>query len=369
MSSNIPTVGKVVEAIQVASVTDEETEARPVFGLVAKPDFGGYSGVATVEVSKEQATKLAMVLPLEEHDILPTGEIYVSQVHYRRILNDVFKPGGWALVPRGPYSLEGNTVTREYALVGPGGRFISEAIGEADYQPTNERMSYASACEAARSNSLTRCCKDLGIASECWDKRFCEDFKRKHCVKVWRKEAKHGKGEYQWRRKDADPFWDEKGTGVPMPPGEDAPAPPKAEHKAMPTTKVGKEVPLPPLPDPFRQPSAWKRDPEEFTGEELWNEIKARVEGVKGFDDEGEATEVLIEITKGKDKNGKVTFGGWRNYSLIKVKDPDNPWQITKPWSALNAHPVYGWHAQESAGDIPDADDPFGNELTGGQDA
>ncbi len=170
-------------------------------------DFRGYAGVATVALSQEQAAALAEELPDEAHDILPTGEVYVSQVHYRRLLNKVFGPGGWALVPRGPYAMQGNTITREYALVGPGGRFISEAIGETEYQPNNQRMTYASACEAAKSNALTRCCKDLGIASECWDKRFCERWIKAHAVKVWRKSSQKP----QWRRRDAEPWYDETG--------------------------------------------------------------------------------------------------------------------------------------------------------------
>jgi len=170
-------------------------------------DFSGYQGVATVSLNPDQIEKLKQELPLEAHDILPTGEVYVPQVHYRRLLNGVFGPGSWALVPRGGFTMQGNTICREYALVGPGGRFISEAIGEAEYQPNNPRMSYASACEAAKSNALTRCCKDIGIASECWDKRFCEQFIKEHCAKVFRK----NQTKPQWRRKDAEPWFDETG--------------------------------------------------------------------------------------------------------------------------------------------------------------
>jgi ribonuclease HI len=197
-------------------------------------DFRGYAGVATVALTQAQAASLTAPLPDDAHDILPTGEVYVSQVHYRRLLNSVFGPGGWALVPRGPFAAQKGakteTITREYALVGPGGRFISEAIGEAEYQPTNDRMSYASACEAAKSNALTRCCKDLGIASECWDKRFCEKWTAENAVKVWRQSSTKP----QWRRKDAQPWYDEKGGAQPSAaqparePGSDDAAPPSA---------------------------------------------------------------------------------------------------------------------------------------------
>jgi ribonuclease HI len=203
-----------VQAIEKVPERDAEIVSRPSVE-VAEKDFEGYAGVATVALSDSQAKDLAELLPDDAHDILPTGEVYVSQVHYRRLLIKVFGPGGWALVPRGPYSTQKGakteTITREYALVGQGGRFISEAIGEAEYQPTNDRMSYASACEAVKSNALTRCCKDLGIASECWDRRWCEKWIAKHAIKVWRK----GTPKPQWRRKDATPWYDESGPSEP----------------------------------------------------------------------------------------------------------------------------------------------------------
>jgi len=181
--------------------------------IVGEREFSGYQGVATVTLNPDQVKQLQERMPEEAYDILPTGEVYVSQVHYRRLMNKVFKPGSWALIPLGPYAMNENTITREYALVGPGGRFISEAIGESEYQPNNDRMTYASACEAVKSNALTRCCKDLGIASECWDKRFCEEWKSQNAIAVWRSAAKQKKP--QWRRRDAEPFWDETGEVKP----------------------------------------------------------------------------------------------------------------------------------------------------------
>lgn len=193
---------EVVEAVPVAI-------AGALATIPEREDFRGYQGVATVALNADQLAELEKAMPAEAYDILPTGEVYVSQVHYRRKLNASFGPGSWALVPRGPYNMQGNTVCREYALVGPGGRFISEAIGEAEYQPTNDRMTYASACEAVKSNALTRCCKDLGIASECWDRRFCDQWKANNAVAVWRKNSRNRKPE--WRRRDAPKFYDEQG--------------------------------------------------------------------------------------------------------------------------------------------------------------
>jgi len=173
-----------------------------------KQDFHGYSGVATLAVAADQATKLKAPFPDEAYQILPTGEVYVSQVHYRRRLNEVFGPGAWAMVPRGQFVAEEKGkkrfVYREYALV-VNGRFISESVGEQEYFP--ESSTYATACEGVKSNALTRCCKDLGIASECWDRNFCQKFQDEKCVQVWLEDSKKP----VWRRKDQKPFWNEKG--------------------------------------------------------------------------------------------------------------------------------------------------------------
>jgi hypothetical protein len=229
------------------TVIDGEIVDKGSGEIVKRDEFQGYVGVAAVAVTAPQAEALMAQFKDEDHDILPTGEVYVSQVHVRRKLNEAFRPGGWALVPRGPFAKEGDTVCREYALVGPGGVFLSEAIGEADYQPNNDRMSYASACEAAKSNALTRCCKDLGVASECWDKRFCDRWKADHAVSVWRRDAK--KKAPQWRRKDAAPFYDETGVAGPRTQGAPAagPTPVATAKPTTPTPPASGDAPACPL--------------------------------------------------------------------------------------------------------------------------
>lgn len=56
------------------------------------------------------------------------------------------------------------------------------ARGEQEFFDQN---GIATATEAAKSNALMRCCKDLGIASELWDPRFIREFKAKHCIEVF----------------------------------------------------------------------------------------------------------------------------------------------------------------------------------------
>ena len=61
-------------------------------------------------------------------------------------------------------------------------RLVAIARGEQEYF---DPSGIPTATEAAKSNALMRCCKDLGIASELWDPRFIRDFKAKYCVELF----------------------------------------------------------------------------------------------------------------------------------------------------------------------------------------
>ena len=87
------------------------------------------------------------------------------------------------------------------------GQFIAYAVGGAEYRETNQRMNWSDVLETVKSNALMRLCKDLGIASECWNKRFSESFKVSHCFKVFRQ----GANKPQWRLIDSEPFYNETG--------------------------------------------------------------------------------------------------------------------------------------------------------------
>lgn len=66
--------------------------------------------------------------PIDEQliEIKPDGSCYLPEVHYRRLLSKSFGIAGWALIPRGPHSIQGNVISREYALFAKG-KFISQA--------------------------------------------------------------------------------------------------------------------------------------------------------------------------------------------------------------------------------------------------
>ena len=179
------------------------TTAEPQEGEMKAP-LAVYIGAGIKRFSQAQELVLVEPVALPDLDILPTGEVYLTQIKYRQRLAKAFGPGGWALVPMGKPELRDDVMMREYALIAEG-RYVSQAVGEAEYIPSNKRMSYATALEACKSNALMRCCKDVGIAAECWNKHFTEQFKKDHCVQVWRK----SQSKPQWRRTDASPWYDE----------------------------------------------------------------------------------------------------------------------------------------------------------------
>ena len=100
------------------------------------------------------------------------------------------------------FTLQG-VVSREYALF-CNHRFVAQARGEQEYTDKGP-MTLATALEAAKSNALMRCCKDIGIASELWDPTFTTKWRSEHCVHVWA-ENREGKKRKLWRRKNALPL-------------------------------------------------------------------------------------------------------------------------------------------------------------------
>ena len=172
-----------------------------------------YIDFASQPFTEQQTAILTKAVNVEDLEILPSGEIYASQVFYRRRLNEAFRPGGWGLRRWGKMIKQDKFICRDYALF-IAGRLIAVAMGEAKYQPGKSRKSYASALEACKSNALMRCCKDIGVASECWDRKFTNQFKKEYCVAVWRdgyKDPESGKNRPCWRLRSDSPFYDEIG--------------------------------------------------------------------------------------------------------------------------------------------------------------
>lgn len=173
-----------------------------------------YAGISMSPFTQQASEILLARLSDDEIEVLPTGELYLPEILYRRRLAAAFGPGGWAMRPLSRISATEKTVNgqtkviivQEWGLY-VGGRFISSAHGEGDYWQSNDNATEATAVESAKSIALRRVCKDIGIASELWDRRFANRWQDEHCVRVW---VSGGKKPC-WRRKDAKPFWNETG--------------------------------------------------------------------------------------------------------------------------------------------------------------
>lgn len=182
---------------------DVPTITSPAQGEAAVPfQINPYVGIAAQPFTAEQSEVLMRQLEEDQVEVRPDGLVYLPEIRYRRILNRAFGPGAWALMPRS-IDIGDNMLYYRGALF-IHGRFVSEAIGEQQYFPNNDRMSYATAAEAAKSNCLVRCCKDLGIASELWDPSYTREWLAKHAVEAWcmNRQDPHKRKKF-WRKKSS----------------------------------------------------------------------------------------------------------------------------------------------------------------------
>ncbi|KAF0852471.1 mitochondrial mitochondrial genome maintenance protein MGM101 [Andalucia godoyi] len=156
-----------------------------------------FPGISNQPFSKEVCAVLHAPLNPDAVEIRPDGAIYLPEIEYRAILIKAFGAGGWGLVPRGSYQLVNGYVFREYALFCQG-RYVSQAVGEMRCDDNGGVI--GTSIEGARSNALTRCCKDVGIAAELWSPLFIAEWKAKYAAEIMT--DVRGRSRKIWRRLD-----------------------------------------------------------------------------------------------------------------------------------------------------------------------
>lgn len=194
-----------------------------------------YQGIAELVLTDEQITILTATVTDDEIEIKPDsfGAVYLAHASYRKRLNRVFKPGGWAQRQIGEWRYDPDThiLSAEFALYARDSNgkvcYVSKAIGAQKYHggQGDSDMSYDDAAQGAESNSLTRNCKQLGIALELWEKRTATQIRNRLgvCVKYTKKyKDRHGNwkdGDVRlaWRRWDEDPIKGEIGISSDSP--------------------------------------------------------------------------------------------------------------------------------------------------------
>jgi hypothetical protein len=203
------------EPVQAEIVQEDVQDAQTALTLIDQQPENPYAGMAMVAFTAKQSSILLRPLDkAKEVKLRPDGLIYFPEMYYRRRLNEAFGPGAWAL-PIVRIGQDGQTVAVHCRLYAEG-RFIAEAVGEADFIPNNSSYTYATAVESAKSNGLMRCCKDIGIASELWDPDFIKEWKAEYAIGVWCSNEKGGKKKKLWRLKSDPPIdqwpWKEDGN-------------------------------------------------------------------------------------------------------------------------------------------------------------
>jgi hypothetical protein len=145
--------------------------------------------IGTLAVSEEAMKILEEPLKPEDVRIRPNdGIVYLPWTYYAERLNRAFGKFAWGLIPAGMPMSQPNGPKQVLVVWGHWlvvrGTPIGFAIGECNYVPANAKMTYADACEGAKSNALARNCKLLGMTLELWDHDWGENWKRQYATKV-----------------------------------------------------------------------------------------------------------------------------------------------------------------------------------------
>lgn len=168
-----------------------------------------YSTASTLQLTKEESTALILAFDDSIVEIRPDGHIYIPQSYYRNRLNEVVGIGQWGLIPKGQHQEVNGGKTKLFlnGVLMIRNCFVSEAVGEAELFGDNPNQSIASCWESAKSDCITRCCKDLSIAKQIYEPAYVRLWQAQYAIAVW----VNGKQKPQWRKKDALPFLNENG--------------------------------------------------------------------------------------------------------------------------------------------------------------
>lgn len=190
--TDIDTQAVVVREAQAVAPT---TAAQAKVDAVAQLTMKAYDKASMLTLTPEEIKGLAADFPDDAFKPGAAGKehlIYIEHAFLRDRLNSVFGPGQWALIPRsrwgedftlparnGKPETKGTRIYVEAMLL-IRGCFVSEAIGEMEYYPSNHSQNYGDAVEGAKTAALRRCAKELGIGLQAWKKDFGDGWWKRH---------------------------------------------------------------------------------------------------------------------------------------------------------------------------------------------
>ena len=234
------TDGRTNEIIPAGASRDIASEGEQISIDLVRMDQVGM-------LQLDDKAKTVLEEKLDPLDVLirPDGNVYVPWPYYAGRLNRAFGILQWGLIPQGspglrPIGKYGQILVAWGHWLIVRGTPIGFAIGETTYNPTNPMMSYADACEGAKSSSLARNCKLLGMTLELWDAEWVANWKRQYA-----EQYTDDKGNLKWRKKRAS----------------SQPQTPKSNTATVVTKPTTTPAPVVPEPVP-EQPKAEEQHPE-----------------------------------------------------------------------------------------------------------
>lgn len=253
--------------------------------------------VGTLVLDEKAEAVLSEPLKAEDVNIRPDGLVYLPWTWFADRLNRAFGRLAWGLVPQaGPQTKDmGNSILVVWGhwLVVRGVP-VGFEMGEMSYRPDNFTMSFGDAAAGAKSNSLARNCKMLGMSLELWNQEWVNGWRDKYAEQYTN--PKNRKTE--WRKKKSNGHQPEKKTKVGV-----------STKEELVETAVG-YVPKEVWDEHAKRIAEDNDQSKEPVYEDLvpWAELRG-VSGVKKLANESgkKLTEVVAELNK-LDKSGSYSY-------------------------------------------------------------
>lgn len=154
--------------------------------------------ICFVELTADEEKILYQDFADEDVQIRPDGIIYLEAGWYRQRLHEAFKLGFQLIEEGNPQRIprpDGSTTLIRHFHLFIKGVYVASAYGEHTDTRSNQ-MSYGDCLESAKSNALTRLCKEIGMANRLWRRDFIEQWKQKYAEAY-----KDRDGRVKWRKK------------------------------------------------------------------------------------------------------------------------------------------------------------------------
>lgn len=189
-------------------VVDERTGEIIPIGDIPKPQSNTLA--TTLDLTKagtlvlDEKADAVFSEPINPEDvqIRPDGLVYLPWTWYAGRLNRALGRLQWALLPQAgaqkiPMGNSELVVWGHWFVVR--GVVVGFEYGECTYRPDNFTMSFGDAAAGAKSNSLARNCKMLGMSLELWNQEWVSAWKEKYAERV--RNPNGNRPEFIWRKK------------------------------------------------------------------------------------------------------------------------------------------------------------------------